>query len=412
MPEESQGPDDGSFERRVRERYGLEPVGSDNSTLAAGPADRGPYEAPITPIEDCFVLNHHPTPEIDADDWTVSLTGAVDESAELTVTEIAEEYPTVTVTHTMECAGNGRAHFEAVGDEPTRYVQWDDKAVATARWTGTPLSAVLDDHDADGAWVAAIGGDAPDDPEADVFARSLPMAKVRRDCILAYRMNGESLPADHGFPVRVIAPGWYGANSVKWLDELRVMDGMMTGAEWERYTRWQQDQYRLKPTGDAEPTEHDDLEAFGVADQLAAGVEEPYTYDQSVMSLIAYPDDGDVVSPGPDGRVEVVGVAWAGDDRVEDVAVSTDGGGTWYEGSFMAPAANGVWRPFRCALDLSAGEHRLVSRATDERGRRQPARVAAPGDRVATGEDEAPWNREGYCNNAYDSFGVEFVVEE
>ncbi|MFB6086922.1 MAG: sulfite oxidase [Haloarculaceae archaeon] len=409
MPED---PDADDFERRVREQYDLEPVGSDNATLAAGPPDREVYEAPITPTEDFFVLNHYPTPDVDAEDWTVSLSGAVDEPAELTMNDVVDDYPTVTVTHTMECAGNGRADFESVDDEPARYVQWDDEAVATARWTGTPLSAVLDDHGADGSWLTAVGGDAPDDPGADVFARSLPMAKVRRDCILAYRMNGEPLPAEHGFPARIIAPGWYGVNSVKWLAELHVMDGMMTGAEWERYTRWQQDQYRLKPTGDADPAEHESVDAFEVADQLAAGVEEPYTYDQSVMSLVAYPDDGDVVSPGPDGRLEVVGVAWAGDDRVERVEASADGGETWHEGTFMAPPSSGVWRPFRCALDLAAGDYRLVSRATDERGRRQPARPGRPGDAVVADDDESPWNREGYTNNAYESFGVEFAVEE
>jgi DMSO/TMAO reductase YedYZ molybdopterin-dependent catalytic subunit len=412
MPEESTDPDAGSFERRVREHYDLEPIGSDNATLAAGTPDREVYEAPITPIEDFYVLNHYPTPEIDADDWTVSLSGAVDAETELTMDEIVEDYPTVTITHTMECAGNGRRYFESDGDEPERYVQWDETSVSTARWSGTPLAAVLDDHGAEGAWLTAVGGDAPDDPDADVFARSLPMAKVRRDCILAYQMNGEALPPEHGYPVRVVAPGWYGVNSVKWLEELRVMDSMMSGPEWERYTRWQQDQYRLKPTGDAAPEEHDEIDVFDVDEQLAAGVENPYTYDQAVTSMVAYPDDGDVVSPGPDGRVEVVGVAWAGEECVEHVEVSADGGETWHEGSFMRPAAANVWRPFRCELDLPAGEHRLVSRATDERGRRQPARPGRPTDAVAASADEAPWNREGYCNNAYESYGVEFTVEE
>lgn len=405
------------FERQVRERYsGLDVVPSNNATLGAGPRDRSTYTTAETPIEEFYILNHYPTPDIDEGEWTVSLTGAVADPVALTMDELREEYPTITVTHTMECAGNGRSYFASVDDEPEQYIQWEDSGAGTARWTGTPLSAILEDHGAEtaeGTWLTAVGGDAPDE-DAHIFARSLPMSKVLDDCLLAYRMNDELLPPDHGFPVRVIVPGWYGVNSVKWVEELRVMDRMMTGEEWEQYTHWQQDFYRLKFDPDEGPEENDDLAEFDTWEQLVGEeVASPYLYDQNVMSLVGYPTDGATVEPGPDGNIEVVGVAWAGDDRVSAIDLSADGGDTWHEARFVSPEAeSGVWRLFRCVLDLPAGDHRLVSRATDEHGRSQPARTSAPGaGRRAVEDDEYPWNREGYGHNAYQDYGVEFTVE-
>jgi len=403
-----------AFRRRLRERYpGIEAVPARSGTLAAGPASRDTYTEPITPIEEFYVLNHYPTPEIDAAAWTVSLSGDAD-AVDVPVRALREAYATETVTHTMECAGNGRAGFASVDDEPGRYVQWGYNGVGTARWTGTPLSAVLERNGAAtgaGRWLTAIGGDAPDD-EADVFARSLPMAKVLDDCLLAYRMNGEPLPPEHGHPVRVVVPGWYGVNSVKWVAELHVGDRMIAGEEWERYTRWQQDGYRLA-FGDGEPAEREDIPEFDTREQLAGGaVANPYCYDQHVTSVVGSPGDGDVVTPDPDGTVEVVGVAWAGDDRVASVDVSTDGGETWRSAGFPDPDPGpSVWRRFRCALDLPPGDHRVVSRATDDSGRRQPARTSDPGaGRAALDGDAYPWNREGYGNNAYRDYGVAFTV--
>lgn len=421
--------EDAEFERVLRERYpNLRPVekAPDNRTKAARPKSRESFRQWLTPIEEFYVLNHYPTPEIAPDEWRVSITGQVDEPVELSVEEIVEEYPTVTIPHTMECAGNGRAAFDDVDGEPRRYVQWRDSAVGNAQWTGTPLRAVLSDcggDTSDGTWLAAIGGDAPDGE--DVFARSLPMSKVVSDCILAYRMNGDPLPPEHGYPVRVIVPGWYGVNSVKWVTELRVMDRMMAGPEWEAYTEWQQRSYRLVGAGD-DPREHESIAEFDTWEQTASGeISEPYLYDQNVMSLISHPVDGATVVPGSDGQIEVLGVAWAGDDRVESVAVSADSaelssacsqaspgdcGKTWQQGEFSACEIEpNAWRFFRCQLSLPPGRHRLVSRATDEHGRSQPSKTGTPEAGLA--DDAYPWNSGGYGNNAYSHYGVDVIVE-
>ncbi|QLK25066.1 sulfite oxidase [Natrinema zhouii] len=378
-----------------------------------GAADRETYANWLTPIEEHYVCHRNETLDPAADEWTVALDGTVDREAELGMSELREEYPTVAVAHTMECAGNGRRYF----DPETGSVQWEYGAVSTAMWTGAPLSAILADHGAttdDGTWLTAVGGDHPEvDGENDRFARSIPMAKVLEDCILAYEMNGEALPPEHGHPVRLLVPGWYGVNSVKWLDELHVTETMVHGEEWadrdgDDFTRWQQSSYRIHPEG-VEPESNATISTFDTWDQLESDeIDHPYTFDENVKSTIGRPDDGATVSPDEDGIVEVVGVAWAGDDEATTIEISTDGGDSWNEGDFFGPNYDCAWRLFRYAWEPAPGTYTLVSRATDEHGRRQPVRIAGP-DEDADGE--YPWNEGGYAENASLPHAVEVTVE-
>lgn len=361
----------------------------------------------LTPIEEHFVLHRSNTPELSADEWTVSVTGMVDEEVELSKEVLQEEFPTTTVAHTMECAGNCRAYF----DPAIESVAWEFDGVSTAIWSGTPLESVLSRYGAnteDGMWVTAIGGDDPKDGD-DVFARSIPMSKILRDCILAYEMNDRDLPKEHGYPLRLIVPGWYGVNSVKWLNELHVMEKMVYGPEWDArrdgdlyYTRWQQERYRIAQADeriDPQPT----VSTFDTWEQLESpDIDHPFTFDQNVMSLIGYPAGNDSVSPREDGCIEIVGTAWAGDDEVTEIEVSVDGGETWYDGEFISPPCPNAWRLFRYVWDADTGTYEIVSRATDEHGRRQPATIATPEDEFDGTDDETyPWNRRGYGANAY-----------
>lgn len=372
-----------------------------------GAADRSTYADWLTPVEEHYVCHRNGTLDGDADDWTVSLTGDVD-GVDLSLETLREEYPTVAVAHTMECAGNGRGYF----DPETGSVQWEYGAVGTAFWTGTPVEAVLERNGAEGTWLTAIGADEPEDD--DVFARSIPMAKATDDCILAYAMNGRPLPPEHGHPVRLLVPGWYGVNSVKWLGELRVMDRMVSGEAWRDrdgrdYTYWQQGAYRIHPEG-VEPAENESVETFDTYEQWASGeVEHPYTFDENVKSTIGHPSGDEPVEVREDGNVEVVGVAWAGDDAVERVEVSTDGGDTWADARFVGPAYDGAWRLFRHLWDADPGTYTLCSRATDEAGRTQPRRISRNTDGSAAA-DEYPWNEGGYAENAYEPHAVEVTV--
>ena len=396
-------------------RYpGLDVLVSDPAN--AQTASRSNLTGYLTPREEHYVRTHHRTPDIDADEWTVSLTGLVETETDLSMDELRCDYPTESVVHMMECSGNSRSYFEpdAEGD------QWGDGAVGSAVWTGTPVRDVLEDVGAatdDGLWLSAMGGEAP--PDKDVFCRSIPLSKAVEDCLLAYEMNGSPMTAEHGFPVRLIVPGWFGNNSVKWVEEVRVMETMVHGDAWtdrdgRDYTAYQQSSYRIVPAQDDEATRHRSVDVFGTRDQMEATEATPnaYLFDQLVKSLLVAPADGASLSGA--STVELAGIAWSGEDAVERVEVSTDGGDSWHDAEFVGPdLGRYAVEKFRYVWNPEPGEHRLCSRATDERGRTQPATVSAPEDGLRGIEnDRYPWNRKGYGNNAYLPHGVTVEVDE
>ncbi|WP_394739348.1 sulfite oxidase [Natronococcus roseus] len=382
-------------------------------------AERETYINYITPAEEHFIRNRYLSPDIDEDDHEVELRLG-DETVELSMEDIKHSYSTESVAHTMQCTGNGRSYFEPeVGGNP-----WEFGAVGNAIWTGTPVSEILEEYGADtsdGMWLMAAGDDVPSEDD-QVFARSIPMQKVMEDCILAYQMNGHDLTIEHGHPVRLLVPGWYGCNNIKWLSELEVMDMMMYGDEWERYYNWQQNSYRLETAGQS-PEHHEEIEEFDTWEQmdLAAEGEHPlaYAYDQVTKSVIGYPGEDSTVSPrAADGRVEIVGVAWAGDDSIEQVEISTDGGESWENAELFTPEMEGIdttgsWQQFRYLWNPEEeGEYVICSRATDEQGRSQPREVAHQDDELETIEEDAfPWNADGHANNAYWPHRVEIDVD-
>ncbi len=394
----------------VERKGGVAPVrDEDGRYTVVGAASRDTFANWLTPVGEHFVCHRNLVPEIDADSWTVSVSGPEGDRT-LSMEDIREEFPTVAVAHTMECAGNNRGQHVP----ETSSVQWGCDAAGTAFWVGTPLSSVLRRvgvEEAGSRWLTAVGGDSPED---DVFARSVPLGKAMDDCLLAYGMNGEALPEEHGFPVRVVVPGWYGVNSVKWVEELRVTDGMVREGSLDRpgtHAFWQQEAYRIHPEG-VTPEEHDTVEDPDTWAQLESDeVDHPYTFDQNVMSLVGSPSGEESVTPNGD-TVEVLGVAWAGDDRPAAVEISADGGETWDDASLFGPDYDCAWRLFRYTWRPDPGEYTLYSRATDERGRTQPPTISDPEDWETAVEDgEYPWNEGGYAANAYEPNGVDVVVE-
>jgi DMSO/TMAO reductase YedYZ molybdopterin-dependent catalytic subunit len=403
-----------------------------NRYTVVGAAGRETYTNWLTPIAEHFVCHRNPIPEIDADSWHVSLTGlngagaakGADDAddwggedtgskkdAVLSMAAIQEDFPTVAIAHTMECAGNGRGQH----DPETSSVQWDCGAVGTSIWTGTPLRSILrargiTERAEEDRWLTAIGGDSIDE---EVFARSVPLSKVFEDCILAYGMNGQPLPAEHGFPVRLIVPGWYGVNNVKWVEELRVSDSMVTEGSLDRpgtHAEWHQSSYRIHSEG-ANPAEHGTIAEVDTWAQLESNdIEHPYTFDATVMSLIGAPEGRLELESGTE-TIEVLGVAWAGDDAVETVEISADGGEYWSEADLFGPAYAGASRLFSYEWDATAGTHTLLSRATDKRGRTQPARISDPDEYEEALENGLfPWNEGGYAANAYVPNAVEVTV--
>lgn len=323
-----------------------------------------PLEAlrePITPAGLHYLLIHFDIPHVDADAWRLRIDGLVDRPVELSLPDIrARDARTIAVT--FECAGNGRALLP----EPRSLSQpWLHGAVGTAEWTGTPLAPLLKEAgSADSAAEVVFSGidrGVQGDIEHD-YERSLPLADaLREEVLLAYEMDGAPLPPQHGFPLRLIVPGWYGMTHVKWLRSIRVVDTPFLG--------WQQSvAYRMRRS--------DDDEGDPVTRMLP----------RSLLVPPGVPDFFDRSRRLAAGPCEIVGRAWSGWAPIERVEVSTDGGATWADAQLDADSPPFAWRGWRFAWNAAAGEHELVCRAADGAGNVQPL--------------ECEWNLDGYCNNA------------
>lgn len=270
--------------------------------------------------------------------------------------------PSRTVRVTMECAGNGRARLT-----PRPVSQpWIVEAVGTADWTGVPLREVLALAGLDRSAVELVFTGADHGVERGVeqdYQRSLPVSEVMaEDTILAYEMNGAPLPAQHGHPLRLVVPGWYGMAHVKWLTRITAVDRPFTGFQ-------QTVAYRLRQDA-------------GEEGEAVTRIE-----PRALLIPPGFPDFMSrrrIVRPAP---ITLQGRAWSGRAPVNAVEVSTDGGRSW------APAAldegDGgpwAWRSWTIDWSPSPGRHLLSARATDEAGNVQP--------------DGQAWNRGGFANNA------------
>lgn len=304
----------------------------------------------ITPPESVYVRSNFDTP-IAHDAWQLTVGGAVRAPFTLSLTEIAT-LPVHEVLVTMECAGNWRMGMNPVPPgEPWKY-----GAVSTTRWSGVSLAALLARagvaHDA--VEVLAVGADAGprDDADGEVrFERSLPLdVAMHPDTLVATHMDGEPLTAQHGAPLRVLVPNWYGMASVKWLTALEVRTTPFTGYfQSKRYV------YQV---GDAHT---------------------PVTR-ALVKSMIVSPTSHDTCSPD----TEIRGWAWSGHGSIARVEIAV--GERWYEAQCGDAASSYAWTPFVLRVPLPAGEVTLRSRATDASGAVQPDAIA--------------WNALGYGNNA------------
>jgi DMSO/TMAO reductase YedYZ molybdopterin-dependent catalytic subunit len=323
----------------------------------------------ITPIEHFYVRSHLPVPaQLDAAAWSLKVGGEVNSPVALSLDEI-KKLPAVTITMTLECAGNGRAFF----DPAVAGIQWEKGAVGTARFTGARMSDVLKRV---GVKTTArnVEMHAADRPLGTMpaFVRQVPMAKAMHpDTLLAYDMNGQPIPAVHGFPLRAIVPGWEGAYSVKWLTTLNVLDK-------DSDSFWVATGYRY-PTKRVAPGAAVDAKDMAPLLGLA------------VKSLITKPAAG---AAFPAGKVAVGGFAWAGENDITKVDVSIDNGATWQAARLTGEQAKYSWRRFEYEFAATKPESVLIlSRATDSKGNVQPA--------------VSQWNPSGYLWNQYDSVRID-----
>ena len=300
----------------------------------------------VTPTRLFFVRNHFDIPQIELAGWRLAVGGLAERTLLLTYDEL-NDLPQRTLLATLECAGNGRSFLT-----PRQAgVPWGAGAVAHAEWSGVPLADVLElagvkEGAAHVICTGADRGSESDHPEPMHFARGLPLAKAcHRDTLLALRMNGEPLTPSHGFPVRLLVPGWYGVASVKWLAKIELSAAPLTGY-------FQTHKYTIKQrTADGSQT---------------VGIQ-----GMAVKSEIVRPFAGERLAAG---RQRVVGLAWAGEEGIARVEVSTDGGGSWHDAELLGPSAPYSWTLWEYAAILrEAGPRQILSRATSTGGRVQPA---------------------------------------
>lgn len=313
----------------------------------------------VTPAGLHYLLIHFDVPHTDGVGWQVEVGGHVREPLTLDLDTI-RSLPAVTHRVVMECAGNGRARLD-----PRPLSQpWLEGAVGNAEWTGTPLAGVLERAGVlDGALeVVLTGADRglQEDIEHD-YERSLALEEaLRPEVLLAYEMNGAPLLPQHGFPVRVIVPGWYGMTQVKWLERITVVTEPFEGFQQAvayRFTTSEDDPGR--PVTRMRPRSL----------MVPPGIPDFFTRERRL-------------APGPQ---TLHGRAWSGRGAIARVEVSTDGGATWAEAQLESPAGAHAWTGWRCEWDAQPGSYELCSRATDATGATQPL--------------EPDWNLHGVENN-------------
>jgi DMSO/TMAO reductase YedYZ molybdopterin-dependent catalytic subunit len=307
----------------------------------------------LVPVDRFFVRNHTRTPLLDADTWRLRVFGSglrgspgPADAVEFSYRDL-RDLPAETVTAFVECAGNGRSFFTTQQGQTVSGTAWKLGAVGVARWRGVRLATVL--HRA-GLTRAAVDvlpqGLDPDYVTGGVnlgpVRRPLPVAKALRDVLLAYEMNGEPLPPDHGFPVRLVVPQWIGISSIKWLGQIEVADTPL-------FSPWNTQFYRL----------------FG-ADYPAGG--QPVTR-QVVKSAFELPWDASLAA----GTRHVLrGRSWSGNGPIRSVEVSVDGGANWRRARFVGSSTPLGWRRWEIDWQPAPGSYTLRARATDTAGATQP----------------------------------------
>jgi DMSO/TMAO reductase YedYZ molybdopterin-dependent catalytic subunit len=322
-----------------------------------------PLEAlryPLTPIGLHYLLIHFDVPAVDEATWRIEIAGRVRSPLSLSLADL-RALPQVELTSTMECAGNGRARLEPrVVSQP-----WLSEAVGTAAWRGVALAPLLEQagplDDAQEVVFRGLDRGIDGDVEQD-YERSLSLDEAHAaGAVLAYEMNGQSLPPQHGFPLRLVVPGWYGMTNVKWLTAITVVD--------EPFSGYQQAQaYRIRRDEDDEGTPITRMAPRAL--MVPPGIPDFFTRVRRVAS----------------GPCTLEGRAWSGAGEVDGVYVSTDGGETWSPATLDRPLSASAWRGWSFVWDATPGDYVLCCKARDEAGNEQPL--------------EPEWNVGGYVNNA------------
>ncbi len=308
----------------------------------------------LTPASHFYIRQHATSPLLDVRTWRPRIEGnAVERPIELSFDDLLR-LPSRSVICFVECAGNGRGFFQEFMGKAASGTQWRLGGIGVAEWTGAPLGAVLE--------LARVRRGTPRDI-LNVLVEGLDSVKVNRpislnkalenDTLLAYAMNGEPVPADHGFPVRAIVPGWVGINNIKWVGRIEVRDSVID-----------------VPT----TTKTYILEGPDYPSKVVLRL-------QTMKSAVALPWGATL----PAGRQRVRGFAWSPIGRISRVEYSLDRGATWQPASLREPNIPRAWTRWDLEWDARPGDHAILTRAIDDQRNTQP--------------DSIPWNAQGYGYN-------------
>ena len=293
----------------------------------------------ITPSGLHFERHHNGVPQIDGEAHRLSVHGLVKQPLSFTI-EALKRYPQRSHIGFVECGGNSNSSWNA---EPLQTrAGYLHGLASNSEWTGVPLAIVLDEAGVDPAarWLVLEASDAI------AMNISLPLAKARKDCLLALYQNGERLRPEQGYPLRLIVPGWEGVLNVKWLSRIELTtEPVMSRNETSRYTE-------LQPDGRARQ----------------------FTFVMDVKSLITSPSPGHLLNEK--GLYEIRGLAWSGRGKIKRVEVSADAGKTWKAAQLQGPVLPMSFTRFRIPWRWDGTSATLQSRAIDETGTVQPTRAA------------------------------------
>jgi DMSO/TMAO reductase YedYZ molybdopterin-dependent catalytic subunit len=316
-------------------------------------------EGYVVPNSRFFVRDHTATPLVDAQNWQLRVVGSglKGDGASFTYEQL-RKLPSRELTAFIECAGNGRSFFTSQQGTPAPGSQWGLGAIGVAKWKGVRLSEVLERAGITKSAVDVMaqgldGNVVVNGVDYGQVRRPLPVAKALDDALLAYEMNGVPLPPDHGFPLRLVVPGWVGISSIKWVGQIEVSDQPL-------FSLWNTQQYRLLGTGYPADSPPLTSQVVKSAWELARGAALPYQR-----------------------RVKLTGRAWSGTSAIKSVDVSIDHGATWSPAKLSGPNQAGAWAQFSYSFPPQpSGTYELWARATDASGRTQP--------------DTVPFNNLGY----------------
>jgi len=331
----------------------------------------------ITPTNLFFVRNHGDVPQVDVNSFRLNIQYK-NKRTSFTLDEIKNNFEKVEVSATLQCAGNRRQELMAIKDIPHE-LPWNVEAISHAVWAGIKLKDVLAtipvENDAQGLHIQFQGLDETERlGKRFNFGGSIPFEKAIHDeVILAYEMNGKTLPPVHGFPLRVVVPGFIGARSVKWLNQILISDEPS-----QNY--FQRIAYRLFDANtNAENVKWDDGMMLG---------------EMNITSVICSPEENQKLASE---LVTVCGYASTGGNRhIARVEISADDGKTWSQAELNSTNCF-AWTLWKANLNLSKDKHKLIVRAVDSSANTQPKDI------------EQIWNFKGYMNNAWHK--VSFVVE-